>query len=137
MSQQSDTPETDAQDFFFIEGSLGHTETGVDVDFARKLERQRDDARKKTADAIREKGARIEDLKRDLQSLKDDMSLRLSELEEVEKHRDAAREDARRLAALVEQWREELEESCGGRSRIEKLEITEALAAHEAMTAKA
>lgn len=45
MSQPSDTPETDAQDFFFIEGSLGHTETGVDVNFARELERQRDAAR--------------------------------------------------------------------------------------------
>lgn len=36
----TDTPRTDNQDFFFVNGSLGHTETAVDVEFARQLERE-------------------------------------------------------------------------------------------------
>ncbi len=37
-----DTPETDTQDWITCEGSLGQTEVGVDIEFARNLERQRD-----------------------------------------------------------------------------------------------
>ncbi len=40
MNTQTSTPRTDAQDFMLTEGRLGHTETGVDVDFARTLERE-------------------------------------------------------------------------------------------------
>lgn len=54
----------------------------------------------------------------------------------LERQRDEAREDAERLAAHVEKWREELEESCGGRGRIAELGIELDLAAHRNLTAK-
>lgn len=149
MSTQIPTPRTDAQNFFFIEGSLGHTETGVDVDFARDLERElitaesklaqvyqwiernsqdgfidsqsyfqnlervgdrikdeRDEARHKIESVMREKGQRIEELKGHLQSLKDDMSLRLVELERVEQDLNEARKDAERMYDALQKYGE-------------------------------
>lgn len=67
---------------------------------------------------------------------KDELTRLREENARLIEQRDAAREDARRLAALVEKWREELEESCGGRGRIAELGIELDLAAHEALTAK-
>lgn len=61
---------------------------------------------------------------------KDEHTRLREENERLIEQRNAAREDARRLAAHVEKWREELEESCGGRGRIAELGIELDLAAH-------
>ncbi len=157
MSAQSDTPRTDAAcgnvrttiggDVEFTPCCEGEFVRSEDMDLL-ELELNEANAvfaeQKAISDAqINLKSSRIEELKSSLQSLKDDMSQRLAELEAVENERDEAMKCAAVLAETLKShdtWRRKEENQSqskeGYRESTLCHEVKQALAAHAALTTK-
>lgn len=101
------TPETDDQPIIYALNELQYQILCVDLEFARKLERERDEARAELA-AVTEQ---LDEYKRAFQSAENHNHKMFAALEIVTEQRDEAREELNRYKR---QWQESRSENVEG-----------------------